>query len=167
MTIKVGVSGAYKAVEKISVGVSGAWKTVTKGWVGVGGAWKVFYESLVIALPATITETKLALDPADATASLNFAADGTYVSGDGTPAGNWATPTTTGVGTDYRIRFTTTSGTLTTGTTGSWLTFPQQITKTQATIGTASWTGTVEIAAASDTSTVLTSSTITLDVEVA
>lgn len=166
MAINVGVGGAYKAIASISVGVSGAWKTVTKGWVGVGGVWKEFYSSFSITLPASITETKLALDPADATASLSFTNDGTYAAGDGSPSGDWCNPTSAGIGANYRIRFTTSTGTLTTGTTGSWLTFPQQITKTQTVVGISTWTGTAEIAAASDTTTILDSCTIELTAEV-
>ena len=43
MTISVGKSSAYKAVNALWVGKSGAWKSVRQGWVGAGGAWKLFY----------------------------------------------------------------------------------------------------------------------------
>lgn len=168
MTGHVGVGGAWKDLAAVSVGVSGAWKTVTDGWVGVGGAWKKFYAALVIALPASITETKLAFSPSPATAGMNFNSNGTYAAADGAPAGNWATPTTTGVGSDYEIRWTNTSGTLSSGTAGAWLalTSGQSFAVTQSGVGTKSCTGTVEIRDAA-TSTVQTTSTVTLSAEVA
>jgi hypothetical protein len=60
--------------------------------------------------------------------SLNFYSDGTWeasLEANGTASGNWATPTTTGVGSSYWIRFTRTFfsggfGNSATGTTG-WL----------------------------------------------
>lgn len=167
MTGHVGVGGAWKDLAAVSVGVGGAWKTVSDGWVGVGGAWKKFYAALVIALPSTIGETKVVADPADATAGITFSSNGTYAAADGTPSGNWATPTTTGVGSDYEIRWTNVSGTLTTGTAGSWLDMAsgQYFDVQRTTVGTKSCQGTVEIRDKA-TSTVQTTSTVTLTAEV-
>lgn len=166
MTLSVGVSGAWKAVEALSVGVSGAWKTVGKGWVGVGGAWKVFYEAVVVMLPATI-DVSVVSSPGPAVSSTTFSADGTYTSTDGTSNGNWYTPTTGAVGGGYEIRWTVVSGTLTTGTTGTWQSLASDITysRNRVAAGIATAVGTVEIRDAS-TLSVLASSTVTLEAEV-
>lgn len=167
MTASVGVSGAWKAIEAVSVGVSGAWKTVAKGWVGVGGAWKVFYEALVIALPASITEVRLVASPSVANATITVASDGTYTTSDGTPSGNWATPGSVGIGAAYDIRWTVVSGTLTTGTAGTWQSLSSSRTygRNRTGVGTEQAIGTVEIRDAT-TLSVLTTSTFTLNAEV-
>lgn len=167
MTAHVGVSGAWKQVASLAVGVSGAWKTVASGWVGVGGVWKQFYASLVIALPATITENKLVAFPGTANATMAFNSDGTYAAGDGTPSGNWATPGSVGIGTGYDIRWSTVSGTLTTGTAGTWQSLSSNRTygRDRSGVGSAQAVGTVEIRDAS-TLVVLTTSTVTLYAEV-
>lgn len=167
MTASVGVSGAWKSVASVAVGVSGAWKTVAKGWVGVSGAWKVFYEALVIALPGTLTETDLIASPGVANATLTFNSDGTYAASDGTPSGNWATPGSVGIGAGYDIRWTTGTGTLSTGTADTWqsLSTNRVYGRNRTGVGSNEATGTIEIRDAS-TLAVLTSSAGTLTAEV-
>lgn len=164
MTLSVGVGGAWKSVTGWAVGVSGVWKTVAQGWVGVGGAWKQFYAAL--SLPGTLNVTVVA-SPGPANAAITFAADGTYTSTDGTTNGNWFAPTTGGVGSGYEIRWTVVSGTLTTGTTGTWQSLSSPITygRNRVALGFVTAVGTVEIRDAS-TLAVLATSTATLEAEV-
>lgn len=143
MPASVGVGGTWKTVNKIFVGVGGVWKTVAKGWVGVGGVWKEFYTNLFFPTTA-INAEDFALTPGTATASISFLANGTFTTS-GIASGNWVEPTETGIGSSYQIFFTTTSGTLTTGTTGTWLSFPQTITRNRTTVGISEWIGTAQI----------------------
>ena len=47
---KIGVGGAWKAMNSVQVGVGGAWKTVSEVYVGVGGAWKLAYTNFTASL---------------------------------------------------------------------------------------------------------------------
>lgn len=164
MPASVGVGGTWKTVNKIFVGVGGAWKTVSKGWVGVGGVWKEFYTNLFF--PSTQIEVfGFALTPGTATASASFLANGTYTT-TGFDNGNWVEPTTTGIGSSYQILFTTTSGTLSSGTTGVWLSFPQTISVTRSFVGSSEWRGTAQIRdTATNTVQVTRNIVLTADVE--
>jgi hypothetical protein len=165
VTASVGVSGAWKGIASVAVGVSGAWKTVAQGWVGVGGAWKQFYTAITIALPGAISGTDVQ-SPGPANATITFASNGTY-SATGGASGNWGSPTTGGLGSGYDIRWTVVSGTLTTGTTGTWQSLSAGITygRNRVAVGIATASGTVEIRDAS-TLAVLATSTVTLEAEV-
>lgn len=163
MTASVGVGGAYKGIASIAVGVAGAWKAVAAGWVGVGGAWKLFYSG--ITLPASIDGSDVQ-SPGPANTVLTFASDGTYTVTGGIP-GNWASPTTVGIGAGFDIRWTVVSGTLTTGTTGTWQSLSGGIIygRSRIGLGVAQAIGTVEIRDAS-TLAVLATTTVTLEAEV-
>lgn len=174
MTASVGVGGAWKAINAVSVGVGGAWKTVNKGWVGVSGAWKVFYETLSIALPGTLgNTTNNTSTPVNA--GFRFNPDGTYdrynVTGSTWTigAGNWADPTTGGIGSDYEIRCTTVSGTLSSGTAGVWesLSTAKSYVVTQSVNGTKAYDGTIEIRPNSGTAVTSSAMSLTATAEVA
>lgn len=101
-----------------------------------------------------------------ATATFGLLADGT-VSGlgainDNTSPGssNWYSPTSTGVGSSYWVRYTATSGTLSSNDASTWtqLNATRSVTKS-ASSGSASCTFTIEIAADSGGATVLLTST--------
>ena len=69
---KVGVSGAWKAMNSIQVGVSGAWKTVSEVYVGVGGAWKLAYEeaaALTVSIPSSLSNAEET--PTNATVTIS------------------------------------------------------------------------------------------------
>jgi len=74
---------------------------------------------------------------------------------------NWATPTTTGIGSSYWARVTVTSGTLTSGTTGSWVQLSSNTTWSKNTTGTGGATVlfTLEIASDSGGSNILVTKT--------
>lgn len=102
------------------------------------------------------------------TASINFRTDGTITTvGSGYTNIGW-TSTSTGVGNDYEIRATVTNGTLSGGTSGSWLALSSnrqwsKIDNTQDD-GPASVTLTFEIRK-TGTTTVLDSESITLSAD--
>lgn len=50
---KIGVGGAYKALQSIQVGVGGVWKDVSEVYVGVSGSWKLAYNSFTASLTGT------------------------------------------------------------------------------------------------------------------
>ena len=116
MTLHVGVGGVSKDVPDLWVGVSSVWKKVSDVWVGVGGVWKQAYQSIAVNL--------LGLDPydaqptpADATATYSLTSGGLETA-TGASSSTWLL---SGAASDYDVRATVVSGTLTTGTTGSWL----------------------------------------------
>lgn len=99
-------------------------------------------------------------DPSDATASYSLNSGGT-VSGTGISGYSWLL---IGSNSDYEARATLLSGTLTSGTTGSWqaLSTTRTWTRNRTTIGQNTASITLEIRRVSD-SVVLDSATITLD----
>lgn len=126
-----------------------------------------FYGAADISFPSTgIAEANLVFDPSDANAAIIFSNNGTWTTGDGSGSGNWIDPPSTGVGSGYQILFTTTSGTLSSGTTGTWLSFPQTIARTQTILGASQWSGNVQIRDIA-TSTVQVTRGVQLDAEVA
>jgi len=74
---------------------------------------------------------------------------------------NWATSTTTGIGSSYWARVTVTSGSLTSGTTGSWVQLSSNTTWSKNTTGTGGATVlfTLEIASDSGGSNILVTKT--------
>jgi hypothetical protein len=99
------------------------------------------------------------------TASYTIKSDGTIIDNSGT-TGTWNGSTTAGSG--YEVKATVTSGSLTSGTTGSWLSLSsnRSWSKTDSTAGGSSADAafTLQIRAAG-TTTVLDSATITLSAE--
>jgi len=74
---------------------------------------------------------------------------------------NWASPTTTGIGSSYWVRVTPTSGTFTSGTTGSWVSLSsgQAWSKNTTGSGTATVLYTLEISSSSSGTPVLVTKT--------
>ena len=109
-----------------------------------------------------------ALDPADATAAYTLEADGDVsqsVNGTPTDLGDWIAPK---VGlANYEVFATLNSGSLTAGTTGSWvdLTLGPTWVRNRTTVGSAAANITVQIRR-KFTTTVLASATISLTADV-
>ena len=102
----------------------------------------------------------------DAVCTVTYNADGTWAAFDDfSTTGNWYAPTTGGVGSGFWIRWTNTSGTLSTGTAGSWLalstskSFSVEFTPLS---GSKSCTGTVELATDAGGSNVVASGSVTI-----
>lgn len=113
--------------------------------------------------------TRTEVSPTDSTCNFQFSSDGTWiVTDDFGSTGSWETGT--GTGADYWIRWTTTSGALTTGTAGSWLQLSTSRvfgkTRTLNGAGTDSVTGTVEIATDAAGANIIATGSITLNATV-
>lgn len=169
MSVDIGVGGAWKDVNAISVGVGGAWKAVQKGWIGVGGVWKVFYEYLA----ATLTDRTIndfATSPANAAAGIKIDSDGGVYRLNGstyTFVETWLTGG--GTAADYESRWTSTSGTLSSGVEATWQSCSVDTgynrNNNLDALSTETCTGTLEIRSASS-GTVLATATITLNANV-
>lgn len=121
---------------------------------------------LAAVVPAG-TYTRTAIDPAYAYSTITFSSAGTWSSTGGlTRSGTWKTGS--GTGADYWIRWTTTAGTLTTGTAGTWqqLSTDRAFGRNQTILGSASCTGTVEIATDAAGTNIIATGTIVLVAEV-
>lgn len=100
-----------------------------------------------VNLPDLSTSDSKVLATAAASCTLNT--DGTCTNTPSTSPTNWYTPTTGSIGTGYWVRATATSGSLSSGTTGSWLQLNSARTWVRdnaGTEGTLSATLTLEIA---------------------
>lgn len=130
-----------------------------RGVAGGGGG------GAVVSLPPLITVDESFPGPDAVSAMLSFDNDGQFTKSDEpTATYNYLTPDGAGAGTNYSIRFTITSGTMTAGTTGSWLSFPQAWTKTRAVAGFTEVEGLIEIRLTS-TGEVLASAIVTMSAE--
>lgn len=105
-----------------------------------------------------------ATSPSSATAYYELQSDGDTVTSDGAIA-DWLIGSVTG--SDYECRATLVSGTLSTGTTGSWLALssPRSWTVTRSSLGSKTCTFDVEVGLVG-TSTALDTARITLTAEV-
>lgn len=123
----------------------------------------------VISLAMAAGVLATAIDPADAEAGIQLESDGDYVehkhTGD-TDTGDWITPKAA-AGVEYECRVTVNTGTLSGGTSGSWL--PLNVTRlwfvTQTIIGTKQANITLEIRQAAG-GAVLASATFNLTADV-
>jgi hypothetical protein len=113
---------------------------------------------------------RIALDPADATVTLEFDTDGDgSMQGNVTNAFEWFSPVTPGIGTGYWIRLTVNSGTSPSGSAvGSWLQLSsaRSWSLTRTTIGTFTGNYTLEIATDSGGTNIVASQTINMTAQV-
>lgn len=123
-----------------------------------------FMQGLVVTLAGgSYTDTEL--DPGTAICGIRLAADGTATNvrnaqGNQAISGEWARPIDAGNGALYEARVTVTSGTLTTGTTGTWLALSSQRDwdVQRSTVGSKACTFTLEIRRVSDSVVVASAS---------
>lgn len=168
MPVTVGTSGGNKAVDFITLGTSGGNKNIIEGWVGTSGGNKQFFEGEVVALSdATVSDT--VGDPANASATYTLDNNGTVtktLTSGTTVLGSWITPNGS-AGAAFECRATIVSGSVSSGTTGSWLTLDtdRSWSRTQGVLGTSTVVLTVEIRRVS-TGDVLATATITIEAEV-
>jgi hypothetical protein len=166
MAIKRKSGGTFVDVAAVKRRSGGTWITVANVYRRSGGTWIKIWPTLTIGVPGTLDASRLVASPTTSVASITFNADGTYTRLNGA-SGNWATPTTGGVGAGYDIRWTNVSGTLTSGTAGTWqnLSSARTYGRNRVGVGSATAVGTIEIRDAS-TLSVLTSCSTTLFAEV-
>jgi hypothetical protein len=105
-----------------------------------------------------------ALDPSDATATVTLNTDGTS-SSSGSGTGNWSRP---GAVPSASVRCTVTGGSLSSGTTGTWLALSssRSWTRTRTTLGTSNATITLEYSTDGGSTVAFTQSGITLSATV-
>jgi len=155
------VSGTWKDCA-IWHNVSGTWKKCAL-WHNVSGTWKQITTLLASLLPATITVWDSAISTADANATLTLGSGGGWSSSDG-GSGTWMSG---GSGSDYDAMMTTVSGTLTTGTAGTWQNLGTSRTwgrnETRNGNYTSTYVGTLQVRMAASPYTVLSTTTVTLE----
>jgi hypothetical protein len=170
MTWHVGVGGAWKEVTRPYVGVGGVWKSVEKMWVGVGGVWKEFYTALSASLTGR-TVSHIVTSPTNAAAGVRVTTDGFMYTLRGTSYVQIEQWLLGGTVAEMECRWTNTSGTLSSGTAGSWLPCSSNqefsVAYTPNTPGSTACTGTLEIRMAASPNTVLASASYSLYAEVA
>ena len=116
-----------------------------------------------VNLATSYGATDTAFDPANATASFSLQNDGDIVTSAG-DEGDWVTPAVAGVAAAYECFATLDSGTLTSGTTGSWLALSSTRTWTlqQTVVGTNNAQITIQIREIG-TSEILDSTVVTFE----
>lgn len=167
MPYHIGVGGAWKLCTKAHVGVGGVWKEVQKMHIGVGGVWKEFYTNLGATLN-TVSWLDNAATPTNVASGIQIHSDGTVnrlKTSTYTDQYTWLTGS--GANTDYEVRMTTTSGTLSSGDTlGVWhslgTTRDFNRNNNSDTPSTQEYVGTLEIRMAAAPNTVLATATVTL-----
>ena len=99
-----------------------------------------------VTLPASLSVDATIESPSTAEASITFDEDGLYETSLN-PGLNipWFTPDFAGVGADYQIRFAVSSGSVSSGTIDTWLSFPQTWTRSRTGVGFVEVSGTLEI----------------------
>jgi len=154
----VSLSEYYRGGAYVGSGTSSGYGTIpTSGAITVGvfrgtqKATAAFSPNVLIHVAAGNFNASGAVN-----ASVVFNSNGTVtlsatpITDDASGPTNWASPTTTGIGSSYWIRATATSGTLTTGTSGAWVSLASNVTFAKSTSGTGTSTVTFTIDIASD-----------------
>jgi hypothetical protein len=118
----IGTSGGNKLVTQPTIGTSGGDKDATQAWVGTSGGNKLTFPDFTFVSSGPYVDEATA--PATASVTISFRDTGdiyltTANSGSGS-LGSWVTPAGAAPG-DYELFATLNSGTLFSGTTGSWL----------------------------------------------
>lgn len=163
--ITLGTSGGNKVLTELYVGTSGGNKQVTEVWVGTSGGNKLVYTSETVSISnLSVTATGFPTQ----TATYTLESDGDVISTTtdfgSSDQGDWITPKSAAPS-DYQVRATVVSGSLSSGTTGSWLvlTSNRSWTRSRATEGVDTCVLTIEIR--KGTGSVLSTATITLTAE--
>lgn len=163
MPITYGDAGTNRTLSGITYGDAGTNRTIKEAWYGDAGTNRLVYAAASIS---TRTVLASSTSPTDADAGYRLSNTGgafelkngaaTAISGEWLSAGSAS---------DYEVRATLSSGTLSSGTTGSWLnlgtTREWHTIRTDNTSGDTDGVLLIEIRLAA-TGTVVTSATITL-----
>lgn len=165
MPITLGASG-NKEVTEVYLGTSSGNKQLTEVWLGTSSGNKLVYSSESVSISnLTVYSFSFSIS----TARYTLESDGDIITATtslgAVDAGDWITPKSAAPS-DYQVRATLVSGTLTSGTTGTWLELTTNATWTRnaATANTYNeCVLTIEIR--KGTGSVLTSATITLQAE--
>jgi hypothetical protein len=168
--MSIGVSGVNKTIIQPSVGVSGAWKVVLGGWIGVSGVWKLIHALVALT---NVSPTFVSANPADSFAGYRLNSAGTVHKAEGSTLSFGASLSTWllgGAASDYEVRATVNSGSLSTGTAATWqaLSTTREWSRSRSvnTAGVDTVNLTIEIRLASS-GTVIATCTVVLTAEVA
>jgi hypothetical protein len=156
----------------------GTWRTILQTYINDAGTWRPTIVSVndagtwrVVSVQITLQDTAcniVSTAPAAATASYSLRNTGDVFVNGGDAGHDWINPNAA-AGNAYEAFFTVTGGTLTSGTTGTWLplgtTRTWTLQRSGGSIGTSTASGTVQIRRASD-GTFLDAATITFSAEV-
>jgi hypothetical protein len=168
MTLHLNDAGTWRTIQGVYVNDAGTWRTIQAVYVNDAGTWRQVYSNDVILLPSTSVSAS-ATAPTDATANLRIDADGHQYQGSNTFVDVGAYITPTGNAGNYSVRGTELSGTVSTGTVGSWLALTSdrtwQVTFT-GNSGSKSCTLLLEFALTADTSNVVYSQSVTMSADV-
>lgn len=165
MTLHVNVAGTWKSGVTAWINVAGTWKKAAV-WQNVAGTWKQITALLASLLPSTINGNDFAISPTDAVVTLTLSNAGTWTCTGG-GSGTWQSG---GAASDYEAMMTTISGTLSSGTAGSWLNLGTSRSwarnETRNGFFSSTYQGTLQVRMAASPFTVLSSTTVTLLAEV-
>lgn len=168
MPMSVNDAGTWRTLQDVYVNDAGTWRRIQEVWVNEAGTWRLVHVGDVVSIEdQTVAQTEFS--PTPATVSYQLQGDGDVeatAGGSPFPLGTWITPTSS-AGAAYEVRATIVSGSLTSGTTGTWqaLNANRTWTLTRFSVGLSETILTIEIRRASD-GAVLTSATITLQAQV-
>lgn len=163
MTLHIKDASTWKS-GTLYVKDGGTWKQPV-GYVKDGGVWKIFTQSAYLTATSVFNGR---LTPLNAVAGFQLNTDGVaYNLKATTYTSEFTWLTSSGVpSSSYYARWTNTSGTLSSGTAGSWQQLNANrewsVTFTDDGGGSKACTGTLEIAADASGSTILATATITL-----
>ncbi len=163
-------SGTARRINEVWVNDAGTARRINEIWVNDSGTARLVFTGDVISI-ADVTAASSVASPTNATASYSLGNDGDIDRTAGTNTvsdqGDWISPRTGMAG--YEARATVTSGALTSGTEGTWLSLASTRTWSLTISGVAPGSGscvfTLEIRRALD-GVVLDTATITLTAQV-
>jgi hypothetical protein len=165
MPITIGTNSGNKNLTEVYVGTTSGNKQVTEMWIGTAsGNKQVFSAETVFLSNLSIFAT----GGGSQTATYRLESDGDVISittdFGSVDRGDWITPKSAAPS-DYQVLATVTSGSLSSGTAGTWLALSttRSWTRTQEFTGSSDCTLTIQIR--KGTGSVLTSATITLSAE--
>jgi hypothetical protein len=167
MPITIGTASGNKDLTEVYVGTSSGNKQVTEIWVGTASGNKQVFSAETVSL-SNVSVFATGGGSQTATYSLEFDGDVISITTDfgSVDEGDWVTPKSAAGSTNtYQVLATVTSGSLSSGTAGTWLALSttRSWTKTQASAGSSECVLTIQIR--KGTGSVLTSATITLSAE--
>lgn len=168
--IYYGDSGTNRTIVQLIYGDAGVNRSIAEAWYQDGGTLRKIWPPAVVSLSNRTIDAVVG-SPGTATAQYQLLSTGEAigsVSPSGSGAGSYLPEWGQGLaGAGYDARFTITSGTLSTGTAGTWLNLgtTRSWTRSRSALGISAVTGTMEIRDAG-TLVVLATATITLTAEV-
>lgn len=167
MPLTIGTTSGNKDPYQITIGTTSGNKDIIEGWVGTTSGNKLFFSGATITLDTSYSMYGTDGGFGSASASFALESDGDIIASEGfgnVDVGDWISPKASAPG-SYEVRATIVSGSLSSGTTGSWLALTSTRTwvVSRSSPGYSSCVLTIEIRLSG---TVLDTTTVTLEAEV-